>query len=390
MSLLFLLACSSSTDAVPTATAQSGTFEVRLAVPGNLAAVDEERITRPEFNGRPEIAWIAAQGTPVEAGDRIVEFDQTELVAALDAAENELELARTKILQNEAKLALAIASAEAGIQGAELDLRLARMRRTDSDTVPLVQREEARVAEQKSTIAIDTARSSLSSVKLESRADTQLLALEVAQKEREVAELEEQLQNTIVTAPSDGLVLLKPKWDGALWQVGGRPWDGAVIASLPDLSEMKVLCEVHEVDSPRVAVDQTATVILEAFPDRTFTGRVSKVADLAVPKGEDEIKFLDIEVELDASKPEMKPGLSARVELTLSTHPDSVWIPLEAVVREDDATSVWVSGLTGWRQVDVQLGVESDTHVIVEGLDAGAEVALAPPYAEEARKAAEL
>lgn len=391
MTLLFLLACGDPSATIPTAEVASGTFEVVLAASGTLEAVKETEIRAPDLKGRPKIAWMAETGARVAEGDRIVEFDRVELEQKLQNALNELDLARTRILQNNAKLALTVQEAESGITKAELDLRLARMRRTDSDTVPLVDREEARVSEKKSEMAIDAARSNLQSVHLESRAETQLLQLEVEQKEREVETLREQLENTVITAPSDGLVIIEERWDGTPWRVGQTPWDGAFLAALPDFNAMKVAAEVHEVDSPRVAVDQRATVRIESLPDLTLSGTVSKVADLAVDDDDDGVKVLDIEVTLDTTLPEMKPGLSTRVELVVEEVEDALWIPIEAVWREDDAEpTVWVAGLTGWSQVNVALGTESDTHVVVtSGLSAGDEVALVDPNATEARTAAD-
>ncbi|MCA9569848.1 MAG: efflux RND transporter periplasmic adaptor subunit [Myxococcales bacterium] len=388
--VILLLACGSSSDRVPTAPVQSGTFQVRLAVPGTVEAVKETVLRTPELKGRPSIAWLAKHGSIVAKGDRIVEFDRLELEKRLDTALNELELARTKILQNEAKLALSVADASAGITKAELDLELARMRRTESDTVPLVDREEARVSEVKSSMAIESARSSLDSVKLESRAETQLLQLEVAQKEREVEKIRDQLEHTVLTAPSDGVVLLKTNWDDTHWKVGNSPWQGSELAALPDLSEMKVEAEVHEVDSTRVAVGQKALVTLEAFPDAPVGGEVAKVADLAVAKGEDGIKVLEVEVSLDETREEMKPGLSARVELVLDEVPDALWIPIESVWKDGDERYVWTSGLTGWSRTPVVLGTENDTHVVVtSGVAAGDLVALVDPQTERERPPAE-
>ncbi|MEZ4320538.1 MAG: efflux RND transporter periplasmic adaptor subunit [Myxococcota bacterium] len=382
-----LTACGGTATSVPTVPVQSGTFEVTLSVPGTIEAVNEKLILAPRFNGRPEIAWIAEQGQVVAQGERIVEFDRAELLEKLDVAENELELAKTKILQNESKLRLAVDEANAGITNAELDLRLASMKRTDSDTVPLVEREAARISETKSKMAIDAAKASLESVQLESRAETQLLQLEVEKQTREVAELREQLEKTVVTAPTDGVVLIQSSWDG-YWKVGSRPWSGAELISLPDLAEMKVAVEVHEVDSPRILKGQKATVVLDAFPDRVVHGTVGQVADLAVAKGEDEIKYLEAEVLLEETRSEMLPGLSARVELVLEEVPNAMWVPIEAVHKEDDAAWVHVSGLTGWSRQDVEIGVENDTHVVVTGLTEGDVVALVDPDAPDAARPA--
>jgi len=380
--LLLLFGCGSGSELIPTAPVQAGIFEMTLSVPGTIKAVDETLIVAPRFSGRPEIAWLAEQGQVVKKGDRIVEFDREDLIKKLLVAENELDLARTKILQNESKLKLAVDGANASIKSAELELELATMRRTDSDTVPLVEREQARISETKARMAIDAARSSLDSVLLESRADTQLLELEVERKTRELEDLREQIDKTEMVAPTDGVVLIEERWDG-YWKVGSRPWSGAELIALPDLAKMKVEAKVHEVDSPRVVEGQDAVVVLDAFPDLPAHGTITEVADLAVAQGEDEIKYLNIEVGLDESRPEMLPGLSARVELVLERVEGVNWVPIESVHREEDDAWVYVSGLTGWSRIDVRTGVENDTHVVVEGLDEGALVALVDPESED-------
>lgn len=387
--MIALLGCGGGTTDVPTAVAQSGTFEATLAVAGKLAPVEEMVIITPQFRGRPEIAFLAEHGALVDKDEKVLEFDSTQLIKSLDTARNELDLARTKIQQNQAKLSLSVNDAKAGVTRAELDLRMAQMRRTDSETVPLVEREEARIGETKSAMAIESAKAQMSSIRLDARAQAQILELEVAQKVREIETLEEQIEKAVVRSPAKGVMLVRDSWKGR-WKVGDSPWTGTEIAALPDLSSMKVKAEVHEVDSPRISKGQRATVVVDAFPDRVVKGELTTAADLAVPKGDDEINVLEIEVSLDETLPEFKPGLSVRVDLVTEQVPDVVWVPLESVFPgEDDAKHVFVSGLTGWSEVAVTLGVESDTHVVVEGLDAGSVVALVDPEAEAERDAAE-
>lgn len=392
MTLLLLLACTGPNRAIPTTTVASGTFEVRLAASGTVEAVEETEIRAPDLKGRPKIAWMAEHGDRVSEGDRVIEFDRVDLEKRLQTALNELDLARTKILQNDAKLALSVQDAEAGITRAELDLQLARMRRTDSDTVPLVDREEARVSEQKSEMAIDAARSGLASVRLESRAQTQLLQLEVEQKEREVELLREQIGQTVIVAPTDGVVLVKNRWDDTPWRVGQSPWEGVLLAALPDFNAMKIVGSVHELDGPRLAVGQRADVVVESLPDLALHGTVSKVADLAVDDDDDGVKVLDVEVRLDETPPALKPGLTARIELLVGEVEQARWIPLEAVWKdEDEQPHVWTAGLAGWRRTPVELGVESDVFVVVTGgLEADDEVALVDPNGPDERPAAEL
>lgn len=380
MWLLTLLACLGPGTPLPTAHSEGGTFEVRLSIHGELDAKNSEQITTPDFNSRPEIGWIIEEGTQVKKGDKLVAFDTADMERKLETAEIGLNLARTKIAQESAKLRLKLADAKAAIKEAELDLELARMRRTDSDTVPLVEREQAKVSETKSEMAIVAARANLETVRLASEAETQLQQLDLDRNSRKVEDLRKQIEKAELLAPTDGIALLNTRWDDTKWKVGSNPWTGASLIKLPELSTMEVKAWVHEVDTPQIEKGQAAIVTMDAHPDAPVVGTIEKVADLAVARGEDEVKYLEIKVALSESRPEMKPGMTVRVDLLLASHDDVVSIPIEAAVKDEEGSFVNTAALAGWSRQPVVLGAENDTHVIVtSGLEAGTEVALVNP-----------
>lgn len=379
--MLGLAACTGGSSEVPSATASRGAFDVRLKVQGELEAKSSAVVTCPDFDVNTKIGWLVEEGTRVKKGDKVVEFDTADMVNQLDSAKSALEIAKTKIEQNRAQLALKVADAEAAITGVELDLRMARMRVTDSETVPLVDREDARANAVRAEMAIESAKSALETTRLQARAEQQLLQLEVEEQQRNVERLERQLAQATLTAPTDGLAILYERWDGKI-KVGTQPWSGSTLVTLPDLSTMEAVVWVHEVDSPRVAVDQGALVIIDAHPNSPVEATIAKVADLAVPRGEDKIKHLKVTLSLAETTAVMKPGMTIRADLLVESVPDAVSIPLEAVQRADGTPFVYLSGIGGWARQDVVLGPENDTHVVVqEGVAAGDVVALVDPEA---------
>ncbi len=386
----FLVACGPSRDAVPVFEVQQGTFEHTLAIAGSLEPVQETHIRMPSFESETKIVWMKPNGSRVREGEVVVRFDRSAMERDLEQAQRELEIAQLKLAQNEAAHAIAVQDAEAEIRRAELDLQVAEMRRTDSETVPLVEREQARVAARKAELAIASARTALETLEMEARAEREKLLLEIEEARRTVEAMEEDLRESELRAPFDGLFLRKRNWRGEFITEGDSPWSGTALASIPDLSVMEVDGLVHEVDGPLVAEGQRATVFIEAFPDRPVGGTLSEVAEVAVEK-EGKVRMLDVVVSLDETRPEMLPGLSVRVEIEVERREDVRWIPIEAVHREEEGDSwVWVRGLTGFYRQDLELGVENDVHVVVlEGLDVGDEVALVDPGGSE-RPAADL
>lgn len=390
LSPLLLLACSWSTaDDVPVATAARGPFDVTLSVNGELEAKNQKSIDAPDLDVSIKLNWLVEDGKRVEEGEVLVELDRVELEKSLESARDSLVMAETKIGQARSQLDVKVADAEADVVRAELALKRAKMHLTESETVPRVDREGAKLDVVEQEMAIERAKSTLKAVTLQGEAEIALLTLEAANARRSVESVERQLEKTTLRAPAPGLVIREKSWSGGslkVVDVGDTVWSGSTLLSLPDLSAMQVVAWVHEVDSARVAVGQSVKLVLDAHKEVSHPGTVEKVADLAVARDRGAARHLKVTVGLAETTPEMKPGMSTRCELLLQHLDDVVSVPIEATHRgpaEGGKPPAWVwtrGGLLGWEKRTVELGAESDTHVVVtSGLEAGEEVALVDP-----------
>ncbi len=377
MILSILLACMSGTE-VESFQAVRGDLELRLKFKGELEAKDSSELVVPPLDGRPEIEWIVEDGTRVEAGDKVVQFDTEEMEKQLQTAKSNLDIANTKIEQHAARLALSMGGARQAVVVAELDQELAEMRQTDSETVPLVDREAGRVAYTKALMATESAGTKLERVQLDAQTELQLLELEAGKRERQMERVQEQIEKSTMVAPTAGLVVIGSNWEGK-YEIGSHVWGGEVVVRLPDLSDMQVVAWVHEVDSPKVEVGQKATLTMDAHPGAPAEATIKKVADLAVERGENRIKHVRVVLEVAETTPKMKPGMTVAVDLEVERHPDVVQVPVAAIVDRGAQTVVWTQGLFGWSEVPVAILGRSGDRVAVEGIDAGTTVALGDP-----------
>ncbi|MCB9746230.1 MAG: efflux RND transporter periplasmic adaptor subunit [Alphaproteobacteria bacterium] len=388
--LSLLTACGPSGDAeVPTATVERGPLRVELVIPGELKAVNSVTIAAPDLDVQNKITFVIDEGSRVSEGDVVVRFDTTELEDKLTQTLNELEIAETKIEQKQAQLAVRLTDLDNEITRAELSLERAKMRLTDSETVPRVERESARIDVKEFTLAVERAGSSRESARLEGESELALLRLDATRAQRRVDRIRKQLDSCDVKAPANGLVILPEIWKGGSRgpiAVGDTVWSGSTLMELPDLSEMEVVAWVHEVDAAKAAEGQTAEIVIDAHPEPAHAGVVKKVADLAVKRNRDsEVKHLKVTVAITESQPQMKPGMTVRAELLVAEHEDVLSVPLEAIFQGEGGPYVQVVGLGGYSATPVELGEANDTHVIVlSGLDEGDEVALVDPEAAEA------
>ena len=386
MVVLWLLGCGGTTDAVPTYTAEAGTFEHTLSIPGELKAVRESTITTPDLSGQLKVISIIEEGSRVSEGDILVEFDTSELETDLETALSKLEVAQTKIEQKQAQFKVRIGDLQNAVTRAELGLQRAEMKLTDSETVPRVDRESARIDVEQFTIEVERSQASLESARLEGEAEIQLLRLEAEQAAARVERVRDELTQCTIRAEGEGLVILPEIWKGGSRgkvTAGDSVWPGSAVITLPDMSEMEVEAWVHEVDAGLVAAEMPVSVIIDAYPDPPFEGTISRIADLAVKRERgSKVKHLKVTIEMENASDFMKPGMTVRAEVLIERVEDVLSVPLEGVFSDGDSRYVLTRGLGGWSQQTVTLGKANDTHVIItEGLSDGDVVALVDPEA---------
>ncbi len=375
---LSLAACGGEEVDVQTTTAAVEDLEVRVRFKGELEAAESQNITAPDFQNRPEIAFIVDDGDRVEAGDKVVEFDMEETHKEIKELRNKLDLEKTRLEQVQEKSRLDIKTARAQVEHADLDLGLAELAQTDSETVPRVDREAAAVDLEKARMATERARDAVKRAEIDTAGQVRLSELKIRNLEIEILQYEKDLENSVLISDNGGLALVQDKWDGK-WKVGDDPWPNATLVKLPALDVMKVVGWVPEVDAPALAEGQVAEIEMDAHPDQPTAGEITDIAPLAEPKGEDRVKHFRVELALDVTTEVMKPGMTVQVEVVTERYDDAIVVPEDALVRRDGVDAVLTRGTFGWSPTPVVVQAESGGRVAISGIEAGTVVALEPP-----------
>lgn len=140
---------------------------------------------------------------------------------------------------------------------------------------------------------------------------------------------------------------------------------GAPTYSVADLSRMKVTVGVPEADIAGVRRLGDARISFVSFPDRSWSGETTSFARRRSERG---LTF-DVEIELDNSDGALLAGQTARVELALRTHPNSVQIPSRAIVTRAGQPAVFVVEEGVAVQRPLRTGPSDTSHTLVlEGL----------------------
>jgi HlyD family secretion protein len=165
--------------------------------------------------------------------------------------------------------------------------------------------------------------------------ETALLAKEEANSNLAAAEVrmedaKEQLSDTVIESPMDGMILMKYVEKGQIIASGiSEVSGGTTLVSVADMSRVYVKASVDEVDIGLIAPGQSAVVIAETYPDREFRGQVLRIHPQAVL--EQNVTTFDVTIEVDNSEGLLLSGMNASIEIIAGYKGDILIVPREAL-----------------------------------------------------------
>ena len=269
------------------------------------------------------------------------------------------------------------------------------------------------------------------------KANFEAAQYQVENAEARLQEAQKQLDKTSIYAPMNGTVSMLNVEAGER-VVGTSQMAGTEMMRIARLDQMELEVDVNENDVINVALDDTASIQVDAYPDESFRGRVTEIANSARVEGQGtqeqvtnfpvKIRFMDAHntylnaasgsgegmvlerQEMPATPdeaPVIRPGMSGTVDIFTQTVQDVVAVPIQAVTvrdfnkvgatggpknggaadtsaaprerKEDLRKVVFVAEADTTRMVEVTTGIADDTYIEVRtGLEGGEQVITGP------------
>jgi len=278
------------------------------------------------------VAYLVEEGETVEAQQPLVQLDARQYEAALAESRAARERAR----------------ADVELFRRELDrTRELHARDVASDADLDLKRNQLRVAQ----------------------AEVERLAAQIRRQEVD-------LEDTVIRAPTRGVILEKFKEVGEIAVPGGFQGSGELIR-MANLDRLRAELDVNEADLGRIRLGQPARVVPEAFPDRAYAARVVKL----YPQINRQKGTLKVEVELIEPDATLRPDMSVRIAFLESAAPQDqdapdpgvVLVPSQAVRTQPggpfpDGPFVWVVTEGSVRRQTLEVGGPApDGRLIVTG-----------------------
>jgi len=213
----------------------------------------------------------------------------------------------------------------------------------------------------------------------------------VQRKERQVTsttnrleKYKKELEQMTMKAPQPGIVHYGSSgrsWERERIKVGGRIWSGITVITLPDLSEMQLICQIHEAEIDRIKEEMEVSITIEAIQDQLFTGKVTKIAAVASSHWSDQSnKRFEVEITMNANEVELRAGITAKAEIHVEEVPDVLLVPLHSVFTEEGERFCFVRENQEILKRNVKIGKNSTHFVeIASGLEEGEQVLLLDP-----------
>jgi HlyD family secretion protein len=257
------------------------------------------------------IELLVREGDMVKKGDLLLRIEPSTFEAAVARAEAGLASAQAAAVQSEANRTQAERAAQ-------------RARELRAQNPNLVSDEQLEQAETSFRVAEAVAVS----------ADRQ-----VDQARAFLQEARDQLAKTVLRAPMDGQITRVAVEEGEVAVPGTFSRETGLLMTVSDLSVIQVNVQVDETDVVRLHLGDSTAVTIDAFPDTSFTGRVTKVSQsssrVAAVASTDRAVDYDVEITLDNPPPDVRPDLSATAKIVTATRDSALSIPIIALtVRE--------------------------------------------------------
>lgn len=246
----------------------------------------------------------------------------------------------------------------------------------------------------------DQARMALERVKrkasadvVQAEADLKAKELEFEREKTKFQKLKEQLVKTKLYAPRSGLVVYattgqrSSRGNQEPLAEGQSVRERQELIYLPTTDSYKAEVKVHESSLAKVRPDLPVTLTVDALPGQTYQGTVEFIAPLPDAQSvwmNPDLKVYNTDIRVTGNTTGLRTGMSCRGEILVQEFDNTLYVPVQSVVRESGEPTVYVASGQKVERRKVTIGLDNNRMIQIEdGLHQGEAVLLAPPLAAD-------
>ena len=293
--------------------------ERHIVETGELSAVRTKAFVLPRFGrfGSFRIIGLAEHGKVIHEGDSVIQLDPANVTKYIiereTALESQLASLEKMLVNQENRDSEAESTIKSELATYELRKLTYEAAQFESDRTKKIKELEF----QQATIQLNLAKRRLELNAIINENDLKIQQIRVGQIKKDIQNAYDILPQLTIRTSIPGIFQITRNWrSGQLLQVGDEVWHGNTMASVPDLTWMRVETQINENDFLRIHEGDKVLVRLDALPEVAFEGYVSSIGLFCHPKdyNNPRHKVFDVEVRLLVSDERLKPGMTVSCE----------------------------------------------------------------------------
>lgn len=384
-----------SNDEIPVCEVKRGDLDLRVPATGEIRASHSTMLTAPAVGGGAlQITQLLTTRGLVKKGDIVIEFDPSEQRFKLEQNRSELLQAEQEITKANANAAVLAAQDNVALLKAHYGVRQAELDVQKNEIVSTIDATKNQLALQQANRVQAKLEKDVESHNASGRASIYL-----AQEKRNKAKLamsqaQQNIDKMHVAAPMDGLISIQRNMNAAggfffsgmslpAYHAGDQAPPGSAIAQVVDPRGLELTSKISERSHSNINVGQPVEVEFDALHGKIFHGTVKSVGGMSTRQffeGDAGGSF-DVSIQLSDADERLRSGFTAKILFIGDLKKNVLYIPRQALFRKDGKRIVYVKRGSGFDQREVKIQNESESRAVIEGLDAGTQVALLDPTA---------
>jgi len=383
---LIQAATASTSSVIPTTRVKKGRVTITVSARGELQGGNSEVLTAPMTGGQDmAITSMRDTGELVNPGDTIVQFDTTQQEYNLREAEADLAEAQQQVAKAEADGQAALEEARYQTLSTSADVKLAELEVRKN---PML----AAIPARQNDISLEAAknRQQQADRDLKNRQATAGAGIAIQRANESKAKLmadvaRRTIDSMTLKAKTGGYVNVQQNTNQNLmyqgmtlpqFQNGDTARAGQSVAQIPDMSNWEVISSIPELDRGYLSPDQKVIVRAAALAGKEFHGHIKALGGTS---GNAWNRRFECRIALDESGPELRPGMSVNIQITVEALDNVLWLPSQALFERDGHAFVYLKTPQGVTPKDITLVRRGESQTVIAGLNEGDEVSLSSP-----------
>jgi HlyD family secretion protein len=367
-------------------TAQRVDFPLIVSATGSLEATRSVSIGPPvsRRERRFKLMRMVDEGTAVSEGDFLMEFDTTDIASRLRDETANFQRVQEERQKKRSDSDIQLRNLKLSLEQAKTNLQKLEVKMSSQvDLVSGIEVEETKIQRDAAKVNVEFLEKKVKYVTESGQLDLQISRSNEAHYRGRMEDLMDAMDSFTVRAPVSGVVIYKRDWNNEAAEIGSYVFGMNTVLEIPDLSSIRAIVQVDEIDSGKIKTGQDANISVDAVQGKTFGGTVTSIGTILKQATFDRPqKVNDVYVEIkDVDRRQLRPGMNLKAQIQVGEYNQVVVIPLSSILERNGKSFVQVwkpePKTFDWRAIQLRTN-DGLTAVVESGLNAGEKIRAKP------------